>query len=111
MKLRRQFDVRTQQDLNTIASRYWSELINTRRMQNWTRLVNCKPVVFERLCRRMQNHFSSACIDDDLIAGTCAVIEIAQTDDGSQTKTSRDDRHVRRPATSISGDCFHVIEI
>ncbi len=59
----------------------------------------------------MENHFASSRIDDDFVACACALVEITQTDDGSKTKTSRNDRHVRSPATSIGGDCFDVIQV
>jgi len=55
--------------------------------------------------------FSLGLFTSSALAGACAMIEITQPDDGSQTQTASDDRHVRSPATRIRGDCFHVIEI
>src|SRR6185503_18738926 len=37
LKLRRQLDIRAQQDLNTIASCYWAKLLDTHLPRNWTR--------------------------------------------------------------------------
>ena len=59
----------------------------------------------------MKNHLSTASIDNDLIAGARALVKVTQSDDSGQSKTSRDDCHVRRPATGVGRDCFDVIQI
>src|SRR5689334_25013762 len=96
LKLRRQLDIRPQRDLNAVQSLNRTVFDNARRRSSWT--MRCELMLCDSFRSRMKNHFATLRIDDDAIAGARAVIEIAQSDNGSQAQAARDDGHVRSPA-------------
>ena len=71
--------------------------------------MNSKLELFDGFRRRMEDHFALVSIDNDLIAGASALVEITQADDCRKPQPARDDGHVRSPTTRIRRDRFHVI--
>src|SRR5262249_22099492 len=107
----RQFDIRPEADFNSVPCFGRPALLHTNKLADTSRRYGVLTILGQRGCTWMQDHFTFKRIDNDLVAGSCVLVKIIQTNYRRNAEGASHDRRVRGPAARIRRYRARVLQI